>query len=158
MSRSEWRETLHAVVEGYLDLLPRRKVNLGGAAKIVVVLGPRHTTGSLSHGDFGLAEGLGMIWLPSFDFAALARADVKGKQLLFLQALHEGLVKIAGRIGSPTEPFNKARETLLALLPLPEISENELLMRWGLVRKPRKRKPSARKNARKARRPGITNG
>ena len=58
MSRDEWRQTLHTVVERYLDQLPPRKVKLGGVAKIVVVLGPRETTGPLSHVHFGLAYDL----------------------------------------------------------------------------------------------------
>ena len=149
MSRDEWRDTLHAVVERYLDQLPRRKVNLGDAAKIVVVLGPRDTTGSLSHGHFGLCDGLGMIWLPAFDFVGLANANLSGRQLFFLEALHSGLLEIANSIGSPTEPFVKAREALLAHpLPLPGISEKELLTRWGLIRKRRRRKPSASKSGR----------
>jgi hypothetical protein len=142
MSRDEWRRTLHTVVEQYLDELPRRKVELGGAAKIVVVLGPRETTGPLSHGDFGLADGLGMIWLPTFDFVALARADLAERQRLFIEALHKGLLEIASRIGSDPAPFVTARETLLSKLPLPEITEKELLIRWGFVGKARRRRRS----------------
>jgi hypothetical protein len=147
MSRDEWRQTLHTVVERYLDELPRRKVQLGGAAKIVVVLGQRETTGPLSHGDFGLADGLGRIWLPQFDFAGLRAADFPKRQVLFLEALHEGLLRIASRINADQRPFVGARESLLHRIPLPEITEKELLTRWGLIRTPRKPKAAVSKRS-----------
>src|SRR6056297_1898532 len=66
---------IHAVVEHYLSQLPRRKVKLGDAAKICIQLGPRPAVGIFSHSDSGVfSDGVGWIWLSSFDFDTLARA------------------------------------------------------------------------------------
>ena len=133
---------MHTVVEAYLDELPRRAVVLGGAAKVNVQLGPRPAEGIFSDADFGIyPDGVGWIWMSSFDFSALAKADVKGRQLLLLDALHTGLVQLARRTGSNTEAFVNARAAILARpLPLPEIPQEELLRRWGLLPKGKKKR------------------
>ena len=140
------RAPLHAVVEGYLDELPRRKVVLGGAAKVCVQLGPRPAEGTFSHADFGIyPDGVGWIWMPSFDFSALAQADVKGQQVLLLNALHDGLMELARRTKSDTRALLNARDSLVARpWPLPEIPRQELLARWGLLPKAKKKKPRVR--------------
>jgi hypothetical protein len=140
------RASVHAVIEGYLDELPRRKVVLGGAAKVCVQLGPRPAEGIFSHADFGnYPDGVGWIWMPSFDFCALAQADVEGQQVLLLNALHDGLMEFARRTKSDTQVFLNARASLFARpWPLPEIPRQELLARWGLLPKAKRKKPGVR--------------
>lgn len=137
---------MHAVVEQYLSQLPRRKVKLGDAAKVCIQLGPRPTLGIFSHSDTGIfPDGVGWIWLSSFNFTKLARADRTEQQQMFLDAIHEGLIAIAESTQSDASPFIRAKAALLAHpLPLPEFTEQELLIRWGLApkeKKKRKREP-----------------
>lgn len=133
---------MHAVVEEYLSQLPRRKVRLGDAAKVCIQLGPRPATGIFSHSDSGIfPDGVGWIWLSAFDFAALATADETEQQKMFLHAIHEGLMEIAESTQSETEPFIRAKEALLAHpLPLPALTDQELLIRWGLAPKDKKKR------------------
>jgi hypothetical protein len=54
-----------AVAVGYLAQLPRRKVVLGGASKINVMVGPRPTVSIFSHtasGGFGCSPSISQYW------------------------------------------------------------------------------------------------
>ncbi len=147
------RGAMHAVVEHYLFQLPRRKVKLGDAAKVCIQLGPRPAIGIFSHSDSGIfSDGVGWIWLSSFDFARLARADKTEQQQMFLDAVHEGLMAIAESTQSEIDPFIRAKATLLAHpLPLPEFSEQELLIRRGLAPKEKKKRKGGASDSRATR-------
>jgi hypothetical protein len=95
----------------------------------------------VSQSDFGIfPDGVGWIWLGWFDFAALARADKTEQQQMFLDAIHEGLMVVAESTQSDTEPFIRAKKALLAHpMPLPEFTDQELLIRWGLAPKDNKK-------------------
>jgi hypothetical protein len=95
-----------AVAAGYLAPLPRRKVVLGGASKINVLLGPRPTVGIFSHSESGsYPDGIGWIWIESFDFNVLCEVDLKSQQLSLLNAIHDALLEVARRTQSDTSPF-----------------------------------------------------
>lgn len=108
------RASMWAVAVGYLAQLPRRKVVLGGASKFDVILGSRPDVGIFSHSEFGIyPDGIGWIWIESFDFSSLAKTDVKGQQLSLLDALHDALLEIARRTKSEPRPFCDAKQALL---------------------------------------------
>jgi hypothetical protein len=138
LSRPGVRASMWAIAAGYLSQLTRRKVVLG-ASKINIMVGPRPAVGIFSHSDFGIyPDGIGWIWMQSFDFNALCDADVQGRQHAFLAVLHESLLEVARRTESDTEPFVLAREALLAYpFPLPELPWHDLWAHWGLLPKKR---------------------
>jgi hypothetical protein len=136
------RTSMWAVAVGYLAQLPRRKVVLGNASKINVMVGPRPAVGIFSHSDFGIyPDGIGWIWMQMFDFSALCEADAQGRQLALLNVLHEALLEVAKLTESDTQPFVSAREALLLHpFPLPELMWHDLWGHWGLLPKKRRAK------------------
>jgi hypothetical protein len=135
-----------AVSVAYLAQLPRRKVVLGGASKINVMVGPRPAVGIFSHSDCGIfPDGIGWIWMQSFDFTALCNAaDLQGQQLSLLDVLHDASLEVAKRTDSDTQPFVRAKQDLLThRFPLPELRWNELWAHWGLL--PKKKRARKRK-------------
>jgi hypothetical protein len=137
LSRPGICASMWAVAVGYLAQLPRRKVDLGGASKINIMVGPRPTVGIFSHSDFGIyPDGIGWIWTQSIDFNELCEADLQGRQLALLNAFHEALLEVARRTESDTQPFVLARQALLAHpFPLPELKWHDLWAHWGFFRK-----------------------
>lgn len=142
---------MFAVVEGFLAQLPRRKVKLGDAAKVCIMLGPRPPVGIFSHSDFGIyPDGVGWIWMSGFDFATLAVSNQTEQQRMFLDVVHNGLMEFARLTQSDPEPFIRANESLLAHpLPLPEFTREELMIRWGLAPKAKKAATSRKKETSK---------
>jgi hypothetical protein len=136
------RASMWAVAVGYLAQVPRRKVVLGGASKINVMVGPRPAVGIFSHSDFGIyPDGIGWIWMQSFDFTVLCEADLQGQQLSLLNVLHDALLEVARRTDSDTQPFVQAKQALLTHpFPLPELRWHELWAHWGLLPKKRRGK------------------
>ncbi|MFO0175829.1 MAG: hypothetical protein ACK55P_01390, partial [Planctomyces sp.] len=105
---------MHAVIKHYLSQRPRSKVKLGDAAKVFIQPGPRPATGIFSHSDSEIfSNGVGRIWLSSIGFDRLAQADKKEQQQIFLDAVHEGLMRIAESTQSEADVFMRAKETLL---------------------------------------------
>jgi hypothetical protein len=142
-SARAFHDSTHAVVERYLDLLPRRKVKLGGASKVNVQIGPRP---SYERQFVLLPDGVAFIWMERFDLERYARVDRAEQQRILLDALHGGLLDIVDRTGSDPLPFERARDGLLTRsFPLPEIPEKELLRRWGLLRGRRRRSQRRRR-------------
>ena len=139
-----FHDSTHAVVERYLDRLPRRKVRLGDAAKWIVMIGPRPAAGiGVEHDVHVYPGGVGFVWLHDLgldpDLAAYARADRAAQQRTLLAALDAGLRAAAARTGADAEPIAAATRALAAEpFPLPEIPESELRRRWGLLAKPSK--------------------
>jgi hypothetical protein len=131
------RASMWAVTVGYLAQLPRRKVVLGGASKINVMVGPRPGVGIFSHSDFGIyPDGIGWIWMQAFEFAVLCEADLQGQQLSLLNVLHDALLEVARRTNSDTHPFVQPKQALLTYtFPLPELSWHDLWAHWGLLPK-----------------------
>jgi hypothetical protein len=131
------RKSMYAVAVAYLAQLPRRKVVLGDAAKINVLLGPRPPAGIFSHDEFGIyPDGVGWIWVEAFDFKGLCGLDAKAGQLMLLDALHGALLDVARRTESDAQPFVEARQALLAHpFPLPELPWRDLEAHWGLLPK-----------------------
>jgi hypothetical protein len=142
LSWPEVRASMWAVAVGYLAQLPRQKVVLGDASKINIKVGPRPTVGIFSHSDFGIyPDGIGWIWMKTFDFNGLCESDLQGRQLALLNVLHEALLEIARRTESETQPFVSARQALLAHpFPLPELKWHDLWAHWGLLPKKRRAK------------------
>jgi hypothetical protein len=141
------RTSMWAVAVAYLAQLPRRKVVLGGASKINVLVGPRPHLGIFSHSDFGIyPDGIGWIWMQSFDFAALSDAGLQARQLSLLNILQEALLEVARRTDSDSQPFVQAKHALLIHpFPLPELRWHELWAHWGLLPKKRKGKKKVQK-------------
>jgi hypothetical protein len=147
------------VIEPYLDALPRRKVNVADAAKIILYVGPRDEAAIGSEENFVvLPDGVAFVWLSGIgldlDLARYATSDRASQQQMLLAALDSGLVAIARRMGGDLAELERVKQTLLAKsFPLPEISEQDLLRRWGLLPKPaRRRKPVGERSGGKARR------
>ena len=138
-SPSEFQDSTHAVVERYLDRLPRRKVRLADVAKVILRVGPRPSAGiGAERGFVVYAGGVAFLWMHDFerdlDLERYAQADRAAQQQMLLAFMHDGLLLIAGRTGDDPGPFQRAaRELLGEQFPLPEIPDDELRRRWGLA-------------------------
>jgi hypothetical protein len=144
-----FHDSTHAVVEAYLGALPRRKVKVGEAAKVILYVGPRDLAEIGSEDDIVvLPDGVAFVWLSGvghdLDVAQYAGSDRTSQQQMLLAALDGGLVAIARRMGGDFAALERVKQTLLAReFPLPEIREQELLWRWGLLSKPAKKRTAA---------------
>jgi hypothetical protein len=127
----------HTPVEAYLAALPRRQVVLGDLAKVNVAVGPRG--GSLPYWD---CLNVAIIYWPRFDFSRYIELSRAQQQLRILAVLHKALLNIARRTGSDCSWYDAAYEAVRGQpFPLPEIEEQELLRRCGLLpRKQRRRR------------------
>lgn len=150
----EFHESTHPVVERYLELLPRRRVRLGGAAKVVLCVGPRPPAGIGTERDFVLyPDGVALLWLRDvgldLDLPLYAQSSQDVQQQLLLAAVEAGLLAIAGRTGEDAAPFEAAAQALRAEpFPLPEIPEDELRRRWGLVSRTKRKGTGGRRGPR----------
>lgn len=135
----EFHDSTHAVVERYLDLLPRRKLRLAGAAKVILCVGLRPPAGIGVEREFVLYPGgVAFLWLHCFgldlDLTSYAESGRASQQQALLSTVEAGLVAIARRTGDDPAPFEDAARALRAEpFPLPEIPEDELRRRWGLL-------------------------
>ncbi len=148
-SARQFHDSTHAVVEPYLDRLPRRKVKLAEAAKVILQVGPRSPGGIPVKDGFVVYPGaVGFLWLHDvgldLDLPTYARSDRPTQQRMLLETLHAGLLEIARRTGDDATWFERAYEQLkTGPFPFPEIPDDELLRRWGLLPKPIKRRKAA---------------
>ena len=117
-------------VEAYLDLLPRRKVNLSDFAKVNVAIGPRPP----DEEPFCDAIDVAVIYWPWFNFSLYFRLSRAEQQQRIVDVLYKALIRIAKRRGSSDIWYHKAyAELMRRQFPLPEISDFELRRRWGLL-------------------------
>jgi hypothetical protein len=103
-SARAFSDSTHAVVERYFELLPWGKVRLGGAAKVIVRLGPRPAAGIGTKAAWVVyPDGVDFLWLDELglglDLAQYAAADRKAQQRSLLAALHQGCLVVARRSG-----------------------------------------------------------
>jgi hypothetical protein len=158
----QFHDSTHAVVEAYLAALPRRKVKLANAAKIIVCVGPRPAAGIGAEDDFVVYPGgIVFIWLSGIgldlDLGTYVETGRAAQQQMLLAALHGALLNVASRTGDDIAELQQANQALLANgFPLPEISDQELRRRWRLLPTPaRKRKsPGKRPDRNKRRKKG----
>ncbi len=128
--RAAFNNSTHTPVEAYLDCLPRRQVVLHDFAKVNVALGPRPPKVRA----FEDLDDVAILYWPWFDFSRYFRASRTKQQRRIIDVLHKALLRIASRTGSPTHWYHEAYEKLKQQpLPLPEITEDELRRRWGLL-------------------------
>ena len=131
VSERDVNMTLHAVVEAFLDELPRR-YPFPGVGKVYLRLGGQPPGGVRSYGpEVGVAE---FIW-DSFDLTEYLGSDRPRQQAVVLEALERGLLAVAATVGADPAPIRAAATRLRAReFPLPEFSDAELDRRWGLTR------------------------
>jgi hypothetical protein len=152
-TRRQFHDSTHAVVEAYLDALPRRRVKVADAAKIIVCVGPRPSYGIGTENDLVVyPDGVAFVWLAGIgldiDLTTYIDVDQVTQQQMLLSALHGALLAMAARAGGDARELERARQTLfLKGFPLPEISEQELHRRWGLLPKPVKKRKTKSKRA-----------
>ena len=131
-TRRDFNLSTHAVVERYLELLPRRSIVLGDLGKLNVTVGPSDEKEKL----FWYCLGIGHYCWRAFDVVAYCAATREEQQKKLLSILHSSLLRVARRFNAQTVEFVAAKNAILALeFPLPEFSQQELLQRFGLVKK-----------------------
>jgi hypothetical protein len=139
LSRRDFHLGTHAVVERYLDLLPRRSVVLGDLGKLNVTVGPRDEREK----RFWHSLGIGYYCWESFDVAAYCAAPRDERQKMLLSILHGSLLRVAHRFKAKTDVFVAAKKAISAQdFPLPEFSQDEMLKRFGLSQKKVRRRPA----------------
>ena len=131
VSERDVNMTLHAVVEAFLDELPRR-YPFPGIGKVYLRLGGQPPGGVRSYGpEIGVAE---FAW-DDFDLPAYLASDRPTQQARVLEALERALLAVAATVGADPEPIRTAANRLRAReFPLRELSDSELDQRWGLSR------------------------
>jgi len=139
--RLQINQSAYTPVEAYLAALPRRTVVLGDLAKVNVAVGPRGK--SQAYWD---ALNVAIIYWPRFDFPRYFQLSRARQQLRILEVLHKALLNIARRTQSDRSWYDSAYVAMRQQsFPLPEIEEQELLRRWGLLPRKQRQKPRRRK-------------
>ncbi len=130
VSERDVNMSLHAVVEAFRDELPRR-YPFPGIGKVYLRLGGKGPSGVRSYAPvIGVAEYI----VNDFDLQAYLASDRRIQQTIVLEALERGLLAVAASVGADSDPIRAAASRLRErAFPLPEFTDTDLLLRWGLT-------------------------